>query len=111
MDNDGVLERCEGFLMSMREISAPEHIAYQVTTQTPLTQPLLSLSDRVARGDVRTAPVTLTLGAGRTPSFEVRGTHAYGMLATRSASTLGPVVLVVATAVLALIAVLLFRAV
>lgn len=110
MDNSDVFECCTGFLGSMSELSPPENIACQIYARTPLTEPVAALSDRVARGDIDTAPITLTLGAARDATFDVRGTHAYGTVATKSADNVGAIAVLLTTVVLAVIAVLIFRA-
>ena len=38
MDNPLVLDRCVGFLSSMSEIAAPEHIGCQIYARTPTTE-------------------------------------------------------------------------
>ena len=109
MDNSAVIERCAGFLNSMREISDPGHIACQIYARTPLTEPIAALADRVARGDVDRAPITLTLGSASDATFDVRGTHAYGTLATRDGNNFGAIALVLLTIALAVVALVLFR--
>lgn len=109
MENSNVVDKCVGFLQSMQAISSPENIGCQIFARTPLTEPVASVAERVAKGDVDTSPITLTLGASKQPHFDVRGTHAYGTLACRSEHNFGAIALILITIVLAVVAVLLFR--
>ena len=109
MDNSAVIERCAGFLNSMREISTPDTSRAR-STRAPLSlEPIAALADRVARGDVDRAPITLTLGSASDATFDVRGTHAYGTLATRDGNNFGAIALVLLTIALAVVALVLFR--
>ena len=93
----------------MCEISAPENIACQIYTRSPLTETIASLADQIAKGDVNTAPITLTIGPAKHAGFDIRGTHAYGTLVTRPGSNFGAIALILLTIVLAVVAILLFR--
>lgn len=109
MDNSVVIERCKGFLTSMRDIAAPENIAYQIYAKTPLTEPILALSEQVATGAVATAPITLTLSTAKDATFDIRGTHAHGTLASRADGNYGAVAIILMTMIFAVLAILLFR--
>ena len=109
MDNSSVIDRCVGFLNSMSAIAAPDSIGCQIFARTPLTDPVVSLSDKLAKGDVNTAPITLTLGTAKHPQFDIRGTHAYGTLACRSEHNFGAIALILITIVLSVVAICILR--
>lgn len=109
MDNSSVVDRCVGFLKSMSGIASPDNIGCQIFARTPLTEPVAFLTDKLAKGDVNTAPITLTLGTANHPRFDIRGTHAYGTLACRSEHNFGAIALILTTIVLTVMAILMFR--
>lgn len=109
MENSNVIDKCVGFLRSMQVISSSENIGCQIFARTPLTEPVVSLADKVAAGDVNTSPITLTLGTSKHPHFDIRGTHAYGTIACRSEHNFGAIALLLITIVLAVVAIFMFR--
>jgi len=109
MENVNVIDKCVGFLRSMHGIASPADIGCQIFARTPLTDPVVSLADKIAAGDVNTSPITLTLGTSRQPHFDIRGTHAYGTLACRSEHNFGAIALILITIVLTVVAILMFR--
>lgn len=109
MENSNVIDKCVGFLRSMQAISAPDNIGCQIFARTPLTEPVVSLADKIAAGDVNTSPITLTLGSSRHPHFDIRGTHAYATLACRSEHNFGAIALLLIIIVLTVVAIFMFR--
>ena len=109
MENNSVLERCKEFLLCMKDITPREHIGVDIFARTPATEWLHSLSNKVAKGNAYNSPVTLTVGCGKIPSFDLRGTHAYGVIATENATNWGALAIIVLSVCLLLTAIALFR--
>lgn len=94
----------------MSPITHPENIGCQIFTRDATTERIWQTSTRCAKGDVKTAPVTLTVGSGRTPTFSIRGTHAFGILGFEHQSVnWGAVALVVLTITFAVVAIFMLR--
>ena len=106
--NASVLKSCQGFLESMSRITRPDDLAVELFSHTDVPEALTSMAQTVAKGKPSSAPVSLTVASSSSPTFEVRGNHAYATL--NGQKGWGGIVLIIITVAVLLIAIVLCRA-